>query len=122
MDPAALTKLLQEVQSGRLSIAEAQAQLLHLPFENLGFAHVDHHRYLRQGFPEVVFAAGKSVAQLQAILTALSRCNPQILVTRLTAAKAKQLQATFPAAVYHAEAQVLTFGLDQAEDRGRGLI
>ncbi len=122
MDPNDLTKLLVEVQAGRLSIAEAQARLQHLPFENLGFAHVDHHRHLRQGFPEVVFAAGKSIEQLQAILTALTQRAPQILVTRLDPEKAQQLVAAFPAAQYHPTAQVLTFGLDQAEDRGRGLI
>jgi len=122
MDPIELTKLLEEVQTGRLSIAEAQARLLHLPFENLGFAHVDHHRHLRQGFPEVVFAAGKSLAQLQAILTALTQRTLQILVTRLVPEKASQIQEAFPWAVYHPEAQVLTFGLDQAVDRGRGLI
>jgi len=122
MDPREIIKLLTEVQAGRLSPAEAQERLQHLPFENLGFAHVDHHRHLRQGFPEVVFAAGKSLEQLQAILTALIRRSPQILVTRLEAAPAQQLQEIFPGAVYHPAAQVLTFGLDQAGDRGKGLI
>ena len=63
MDASVLEQLLQEVQAGRLSVEAAKRRLLHLPFENLGFAHVDHHRQLRQGFPEVVFAAGKSVEQ-----------------------------------------------------------
>lgn len=122
MDPAELTKLLEEVQSGRLSVAAAQERLVHLPFENLGFAHIDHHRHLRQGFPEVVFAAGKSVEQLRGILTALGQRARQILVTRLEPDKAAALQASFGEAVYHPEAQALTFGLDRAEDRGRGLI
>lgn len=122
MDPADLTKLLEEVQTGRLSIAAAQERLLHLPFENLGFAHIDHHRHLRQGFPEVVFAAGKSEAQLMAILTSLTQRAPQILVTRLTPEKAGPLKDSFPGAVYHAEAQVMTIGLDETADRGRGLI
>jgi NCAIR mutase (PurE)-related protein len=122
MDPTEISKLLAEVQAGRLSPAEAQERLQHLPFENLGFAHVDHHRHLRQGFPEVVFAAGKSVEQLQAILTALTRRAAQILVTRLAAGPAAPLLKSFPGAVYHAAAQVLTFGLDQAPDRGKGLI
>lgn len=122
MDPADLAKLLEDVRAGRLSIAAAQERLLHLPFENLGFAHVDHHRQLRQGFPEVVFAAGKSVAQLTAILTSLQERASQILVTRLEPDKAAPLLEVFPEAEHHPLAQVMTFGLAAAADRGRGLI
>ncbi len=122
MDPAEVTKLLTEVRDGRLSIAEAQERLQHLPFENLGFAHVDHHRHLRQGFPEVVFAAGKSYSQLEAILRALQQRASQILVTRLAPEQAELLLEQFPAAAYHPTSRVLSFGLEQAPDRGRGVI
>ncbi len=122
MDAALLEQLLREVQSGRLSVDEARQRLLHLPFENLGFAHVDHHRQLRQGFPEVVFAAGKSVEHIAAILSSLLERASQILITRLDPDKAARLQETFPAAIYHPIAQVMTFGLEEVADRGRGLI
>jgi len=61
MDVKLLEKLLEEVRSGRVSTAEALERLRHLPFEDLGFARVDHHRALRQGFPEVIFAGGKLI-------------------------------------------------------------
>ena len=95
MDPASLEQLLREVQSGQLSIEAAQQRLLHLPFENLGFAHVDHHRQLRQGFPEVIFAAGKSLEQLVAILGSLVERASQILITRLEPEKAAVAQGSF---------------------------
>jgi pyridinium-3,5-biscarboxylic acid mononucleotide synthase len=122
MDPASLEQLLEDLQAGRLSVAEAKLRLQHLPFENLGFAHVDHHRQLRQGFPEVVFAAGKSLEQLMAILSSLAQRASQILITRLDPEKAAPLQASFPAARYHPISQVMTFGLEAASDQGRGLI
>lgn len=122
MDPASLDQLLLEVQAGRLSIVEARQRLQRLPFENLGFAHVDHHRHLRQGFPEVIFAAGKTVEHIAAILTALLARTSQILVTRLEPEMASRLQDSFPMARYHPVSQVMTFGLEEAADRGRGLI
>ena len=60
MDIKVLEQLLLEVKDGRQSVAQALKRLRTLPFEDLGFARVDHHRQLRQGFPEVIFAEGKS--------------------------------------------------------------
>ena len=80
-----LQRLLLEVQAGALSPAKALKQLKDLPFEDLGFAKVDHHRALRQGFPEVVFGKGKSATQVAEIVQALLRRKPgmqNILVTR----------------------------------------
>lgn len=122
MDPMSLEKLLQDVQAGRLSVDEARQRLLHLPFENLGFAHVDHHRHLRQGFPEVVFAAGKSLDHLTAILGSLMERASQILITRLAPDMAARLLESFPAAHYHPVSQAMTFGLAEVADQGRGLI
>jgi len=122
MDPASLEQLLREVQSGQLSIEAAQQRLLHLRFENLGFAHVDHHRQLRQGFPEVIFAAGKSLEHLTAILGSMVERASQILITRLDPGKAASLTEAFPSARYHPVSQVMTFGLEEAANRGRGLI
>ena len=83
MDSKVLQQLLEEVQTGRLPVAEAVERLRTLPFEDLGFARVDHHRQLRQGFPEVVFAAGKSLKQVRGILTSLCARADHVLVTRL---------------------------------------
>jgi len=122
MDTKILEQLLQEVRNGGVPVAEALERLRVLPFENLGFARVDHHRQLRQGFPEVVFAAGKSLHQIQAIVTALLPKNENILVTRLAPEQAQALLPQFPAASYYPDSQVLTICRGEIPDRGRGLI
>ncbi len=122
MDVKLLEKLLEEVQAGGLSVAEALERLRHLPYEDLGFARVDHHRSLRQGFPEVIFAAGKDVAQLKAILTSLVAGSEHILVTRLAPEKARALLPDFPGAQYHPASRVLTVSRGEISPRGRGLI
>uniref|UniRef100_A0A7V6A1Z1 Nickel pincer cofactor biosynthesis protein LarB n=1 Tax=Desulfobacca acetoxidans TaxID=60893 RepID=A0A7V6A1Z1_9BACT len=122
MDVKLLEKLLEEVRGGRLGVAEALERLRHLPFENLGFARVDHHRSLRQGFPEVVFAEGKTIDQLKAILTSLSGGAEHILITRLAPDKAEVLLADFSEAQYHPVSRVLTLSRGEVPDRGRGII
>jgi hypothetical protein len=122
MDIKVLEDLLADVQAGRLSVAEAVERLRTLPFENLGFARVDHHRQLRQGFPEVVFAAGKSLEQLRGILNSLQARAHHILVTRLDSQKAGALLPDFPEARYYGDSQVLTLSRGKIPDRGRGLI
>ena len=67
MNSEAIKKLFEQVQQGKLSSDEAVQQLRHLPFEDLGFANVDHHRALRVGMPEVIFGPGKTPQQLAAI-------------------------------------------------------
>jgi len=122
MDKKILEHLLEEVQAGRLPVAEALARLRTLPFEDLGFARVDHHRQLRQSFPEVVFAAGKSLEQVRGILTSLSTRSDHILVTRLAPDKAAALAVEFPEARYYPDSQVWTLSRGEIPDRGRGLI
>ncbi len=122
MDLKVLEKLLQDVRDGQVSTSEAMERLRYLPFENLGFARVDHHRSLRQGFPEVVFAAGKSVEQIMVILNSLQERSPNLLVTRLDPDKAAILQGYFPEAEYHPDSRVLTLSRGPQPERGRGLI
>ena len=122
MDIKILEQLLAEVQGGRVSVAEALERLRVLPFENLGFARVDHHRQLRQGFPEVVFAAGKSVSQIRGILAALEPNTVNILVTRLAPEKAAALLPEFPGGLYHPDSQVLTLTRGEIPARGRGVF
>jgi len=97
-------------------------RLRHLPFEDLGFARVDHHRALRQGFPEVVFAGGKEVEQLKGILTSLTTGAEQILVTRLEPEKAAALVPDFPGCQYYPASRTLVLSRGEILDRGRGLI
>jgi hypothetical protein len=122
MDAKALERLLAEVQAGRLSVAEALERLRTLPFEDLGFARVDHHRQLRQGFPEVIFASGKSLSQIRGILSSLKPRAEHVLITRLSPDKAKSLQAEFPEAKYYPDSRALTISRGPVPDRGRGLI
>jgi NCAIR mutase (PurE)-related protein len=122
MDSKILEHLLEEVRAGRLPVDAALERLRTLPFEDLGFARVDHHRHLRQGFPEVVFAAGKTLEQVRGILTSLSRGADHILVTRLAPEMAAALTPEFPGARYYPDSQAWTLSRGEIPDRGRGLI
>ena len=122
MDIEILEQLLKYVRLGSLPVGEALERLRVLPFENLGFTRVDHHRQLRQGFPEVVYAAGKSVSQIRGILTTLQSTTASILVTRLAPEKAQALLPEFPAGFNHPDSQVLTITREEIPDRGRGEI
>jgi len=122
MDIKLLEQLLAEVKEGRVSVPAALDRLRTLPFEDLGFARVDHHRQLRQGFPEVVFAEGKSLEQIRGILQALTPRADHILVTRLDAEKAAALLPELDHADYHPDSRVLTVSRGEIPDRGRGVI
>lgn len=94
MDEARLTALLESVSAGHLSAADALDQLRLLPFEKVGnFAHIDTHRDLRTGFPEVVFCAGKTDDQIRGILDAMLQRQRCILATRMNPATAEKLLA-----------------------------
>src|SRR4030095_8990473 len=86
MDRQRLTQLLAAVQGGACSIDEALTRLRDLPFEDLGFANIDHHRALRNGFPEVIFGEGKSVEQVVAIAEHMAATGASVLITRLAPA------------------------------------
>jgi NCAIR mutase (PurE)-related protein len=93
-----LRELLTGVQSGALEIDQAVARMRHMPFEDIGFAKVDHHRTLRHGIPEVVFAMGKTVEQVVSIAEHIEARSPNLLITRTDAAKAAALLQRFPSA------------------------
>ncbi|PYU15999.1 MAG: nickel pincer cofactor biosynthesis protein LarB [Acidobacteria bacterium] len=128
MNQTELLKLLESVRAGKLSPAAVIERLKHLPFEDLGFAKVDHHRTLRQGFSEVVFAKGKTPQQVAEIVRAMlqkkdSRHN--ILVTRADAkvfAAVKKVNGkTARAAKFHPFSGVITIERS-SEVTGKGLI
>ena len=128
MNQADLLKILETVQSGKLSPGAAIERLKHLPFEDLGFAKVDHHRALRQGFAEVVFAKGKTPQQVAEIVRAMlqkkdSRHN--ILVTRADRsvfAAVKRANGKAARAVkFHPLSGVITIERS-SEISGKGLI
>jgi hypothetical protein len=112
MDPARVRQLLDAVRSGATSVDDAVAELKDLPYADLGYAAVDHHRALRQGAPEVVFALGKTVEQIVGIGRELARTGQNVLVTRLEEDKARGVTAAMPELRYTTLARTAT--LEQA--------
>jgi NCAIR mutase (PurE)-related protein len=102
-----ILRILEEFKSGALNESEALHRLRGLPFEDLGFANIDHHRSLRQGFPEVVFGAGKSVEQVAHIVEAMNRHDHNILVTRTTAEHFNRVSQIVPEAEFHEGARAI---------------
>lgn len=122
MDSTELKRLLEGLAQGDISVESTLERLKHLPFEDLGFANVDHHRGLRQGYPEVIFGQGKSVDQIERIMVALLDKGNNVLVTRLSGEKAVALCGQFPEACHHQEARCITIEQRPVEDTGRGTI
>jgi NCAIR mutase (PurE)-related protein len=104
-----LKKLLKEVKTGKLSIERAVEKLRHLPFEDLGFARVDHHRQLRSGFPEVIYCPGKTNEQIIAIFESLAAKGNNVLATRAEESVFKALLKTkkFPKVRYEKLARAI---------------
>jgi NCAIR mutase (PurE)-related protein len=122
MNKTLLLELLQQVADAKVKIDDAADQLQHLACEDIGFAHIDHHRSLRKGFPEVIFGEGKSAGQIAGIMEKMTSQETVILVTRVDSAKAKSLVNRFPQAQYHAEARMLVWQTSPALRQGRGTI
>lgn len=96
MDQPQLKELLEQVRAGALDVDAALSRLRHMPFEDLGFAKVDHHRALRHGMPEVVFGKGKTPEQILEITSRLAERAPNVLVTRAAPEAAALLIERFP--------------------------
>jgi pyridinium-3,5-biscarboxylic acid mononucleotide synthase len=121
MNPEAIERLLTEVREGRTEVSEALERLRHLPFEDLGFAKLDHHRALRTGMPEVIFAQGKSEAQVSAIFAHMAQAGGNVLATRATRAVYDAVRNVEPRAEFLETARAIT--LKQAEPpAGKGLV
>ena len=105
MNPTTLLELLAEVQRGNLSPEAASQRLANLPFENLGHSRIDHHRSLRNGLPEVIYAAGKSPAQTAEIFASMAATGVDVLATRADEATATAVLAAVPKATHHPQAR-----------------
>ena len=122
MDNDLLHALLKSVAEGRLAVKEAAAKLSHIGYEDIEYAHVDHHRSLRKGFPEVIFGEGKSAEQAMGIMDRMKDQESVILVTRLEQNKADAVVERFPKAVYHPDARMIVWELKKPRIIGRGTI
>src|SRR5437867_5165773 len=120
-----LQDLLEQVARGEIDPATARERLADAfrarPFEDLGFARVDHHRSIRQGFPEVVLGLGKTPAQIAAIAAEIVRRGSTLLITRASAEAYDAVRVEVPGAMYYSDAAVIT--LRQADvSFGKGTI
>jgi NCAIR mutase (PurE)-related protein len=122
MDPLRLRALLEAVEAGRASVDDTMRALRELPFQSLEFAHVDTHRHLRTGFPEVVLGEGKTPEQIIAILKALSAGGATVFATRVSAAAAPEIVSAVPGARHLPVPRAVVVGDTPPPDRGRGVI
>lgn len=122
MEVERLRALLEAVAQGRLSVDDALRALRDLPYQNLEFARIDHHRPLRKGFPEVIFCQGKTPEQVAAIVVRLAE-RGRVLATRATEAHFEAVRARLPEAVYHPQARSITVGeLPSAPEQPYGVV
>jgi pyridinium-3,5-biscarboxylic acid mononucleotide synthase len=122
MDSKEIKILLQNLKRGDIDVDDVLERLKHLPFEDIGCATVDHHRTLRQGFPEVILGDGKTVDQIEMIMAAMLDKGCNILVTRLDETKSAVILLKFPVAFYHAAARCLTIEQKAPDQTGKGKI
>jgi NCAIR mutase (PurE)-related protein len=108
MTEQTLRELLEAVRGGRQTVEQAVTRLRSLPFEDLGFAKVDHHRSIRCGFPEVVYCAGKTVPQTAEIFERCANQGVNVLATRASAEVFDAIASHHAAAVYHEAARAIT--------------
>ena len=121
MDQDQLRALFEQVRTGDVDIDGAVTRLRHMPFEDLGFAKIDHHRALRHGMPEVIFAKGKTPDQVLAIAQHLLEHSPNVLVTRADSACGAFVLEKLPDGEYLPLSGVIRFWRDRAI-RGKGKI
>ncbi len=121
MNRSQIEALLQEVQANRTSVNDALERLKDLPFEDLGFAKLDHHRALRTGMPEVIFAAGKTPDQVAQIFSHMAKAGGNVLATRASRECYEAVSSAEPRATYYEAARAIT--LEQiAPPAGKGTI
>lgn len=122
MDMASLHQILHNVAMGKMSVEDASQKLMHLSFEDIDYAHIDHHRSLRKGFPEVIFGQGKTADQIIGIMEKMLLQEKVVLVTRIDVDQANRVVECFPDAVYHNEAKMVVWKKHEVANQGKGTI
>jgi len=122
MSPEGLERLLRQVRQGRITVEQALQRLRSMPFEDLGFASLDHHRSLRQGFPEVVLCEGKTIAQVVTITRALLKKQNPFLATRAEPAVARAIRRLNRRARYYADARIVAIHPAPKKQQGHILV
>jgi len=101
MNPSDIASLLNNVRAGKISVKAALERLKHLPFEDVAYAHIDHHRSLRHGMPEVIYCEGKTIEQIAGITKRMLKAGSDILATRASDAAYRAIKKLDKRAVYH---------------------
>ena len=122
MNQDVLRSLLERLSRGEITVEDSLERLKSLPFEDLGFACIDHHRTLRKGLSEVIFGEGKEVSAIIGIMEQMLSQEENVLVTRLSLDKSRELQDRFPESTYYEKARMLTVIKQPVEISGRGTI
>lgn len=121
MDQANLKSLLEQVRSGALDVDAAMDRMRHLPFEDLGFAKVDHHRAIRHGVPEVIFGKGKTSGQIIAIASSLLERAQNVLITRVAELSAATVCQALPGAEHFPQSGAIRVWRDRSV-HGKGMM
>jgi len=120
-----LEDLLRQVASGDVDVATARDRLIDVirarPYEDLGFARVDHHRSVRQGFPEVILGLGKTPAQIAAIASKIAGRGSTLLITRANEAAYEAVRTVVPGVTYYADAAIIALRQEDVS-RGKGTV
>jgi len=121
MNPSDLTRLLDNVRTGKTTVKTALERLKHLPFEDVAYAHIDHHRSLRHGMPEVIYCEGKTIEQIVGITKRMLRAGSDILATRASDAAYKAVKKLDKRAVYHKASRSIVVR-HTAKTRTKGVV
>lgn len=117
-----LKKILEDVKNNNLDIDDALKKLKDLPYEDLGYAHIDHHRNLRNGFPEVIYCKGKSDEHILGIIERMNKKNTNILGTRCRKETFDKISKIYLNAEYEEVSQILKIKNEEIKEQGKGKI
>ena len=117
-----LKKILEDVKNNELDIDSALEILKDLPYEDLGYAHIDHHRSIRNGYPEVIYCKGKSDEHILGIIDRMNKKNTNILGTRCRKETFEKIIKIYPKAEYEELSQILKIKNEEIKEQGKGKI
>ncbi len=122
MKPDDIEKILEAVKENKVSVAKALEKLKHLPYENLDFARVDHHRHLRQGMPEVIYCEGKTIEQVVKIVESILDKNGDIIATRADRVIYEALKPIDKRTEYNEAGRVATILHKKKKSKAKGIV
>ena len=117
-----LKKLLEDVKNNTLQIDDALKKLKDLPYEDLGYANIDHHRSVRNGYPEVIYCKGKSDEHILGIIEKMNEKGSNILGTRCEKSTFDKISNSYPSAKYDELSKILTIQNEEIQNQGKGTI